>query len=375
MAKGAWIGVDSKARKIKKMWIGVDGKARKVKKVWIGVGGKAMLCWSGGELSKYGTATSLSSKKNGWIGTSNPSYALFLCTHSTAEINAYNASLTKTSPHNFYAGQEGATATVGNYALYAGGMTGATQYGPTTSNDMYAWDNSLTYQNRSIHSSYLLAGASVGSYAIFAGGKDASSQFSYARAFNTSLTESNVSALSQARSYLGGAKVGSYALFAGGYTSSSNKCAVVDTYNTSLTKGTAASLSVSRHYVKGVKTGNHALFVGGGENTSTIFSTVDAYDASLTRTIPTSMSVARYTSYQPTDVGEYAVIAGGYGTACTDVVDVYDASLTRTLPTKLSSAKRYLGGATVGNYALFAGGATSMSSSTYTDTVDVYQVG
>lgn len=47
MAKGAYIGVDGKARKIKKLYIGVDGKARKIKKLYIGdANGKARLCWA-----------------------------------------------------------------------------------------------------------------------------------------------------------------------------------------------------------------------------------------------------------------------------------------------------------------------------------------
>lgn len=41
MAKGAYIGIAGKARKVKKMYIGVGGKARKVKKAYIGIGGKA----------------------------------------------------------------------------------------------------------------------------------------------------------------------------------------------------------------------------------------------------------------------------------------------------------------------------------------------
>jgi len=47
MAKGAYIGVSSVAKKVKKMYIGVGGVARKVKKAYIGVGGKARLWWSG----------------------------------------------------------------------------------------------------------------------------------------------------------------------------------------------------------------------------------------------------------------------------------------------------------------------------------------
>ena len=47
MAKGMFIGVESKARKIKKSFIGIDDKARKIKKMYIGdASGKARLFWS-----------------------------------------------------------------------------------------------------------------------------------------------------------------------------------------------------------------------------------------------------------------------------------------------------------------------------------------
>ena len=48
MAKGAYIGVDGKARKVKKGYVGVDGKARKIKKAYIGIGGVAMPFFGGG---------------------------------------------------------------------------------------------------------------------------------------------------------------------------------------------------------------------------------------------------------------------------------------------------------------------------------------
>lgn len=51
MAKGAYIGVGGKARKVKNLYIGVDGKARKVKKAYIGVNGKAQPFYSS---SAYG---------------------------------------------------------------------------------------------------------------------------------------------------------------------------------------------------------------------------------------------------------------------------------------------------------------------------------
>lgn len=45
---GTYIGVSSKARKVKSIYVGVSGKARKVKKVYVGVSGKARLVYSAG---------------------------------------------------------------------------------------------------------------------------------------------------------------------------------------------------------------------------------------------------------------------------------------------------------------------------------------
>ena len=46
MSKGVYVGVDSKARKVKKMYVGVDGVARKIKKAYVGVGGVARLFYA-----------------------------------------------------------------------------------------------------------------------------------------------------------------------------------------------------------------------------------------------------------------------------------------------------------------------------------------
>ena len=52
-----------------------------------------------------------------------------------------------------------------------------------------------------------------------------------------------------------------------------------------------------------------------------------------------------------------------------DTVDAYDISLTRSTPTPLSEARMELAGASVGDYALFAGGYDGTS---YFTTVDAY---
>ena len=84
MAKGVYIGVGGKACKVKNLYIGVDGKARKVKKAYVGVGGVARPFFGAGKLAYYGAITNLS-----------------------------------------YSRKNLAAATVGNYALFAGGFGGA----------------------------------------------------------------------------------------------------------------------------------------------------------------------------------------------------------------------------------------------------------
>ena len=102
MAKAVYVGVDSKARKMKKAYIGIDGKARKVKKRYIGVGGKARLCYSA-ELEKVGTATALSKARQVFAAASVGDHALFAGGEDVSHlllsaIDAYDTSLTKSSP-------------------------------------------------------------------------------------------------------------------------------------------------------------------------------------------------------------------------------------------------------------------------------------
>ena len=77
MTKAAYIGVDGKARKIKKGYVGVNGISRKIKKAYVGVGGVARPCWGGVELSYYGTITPLSKARSALAATTVGGYALF----------------------------------------------------------------------------------------------------------------------------------------------------------------------------------------------------------------------------------------------------------------------------------------------------------
>ena len=119
-----------------------------------------------------------------------------------------------------------------------------------------------------------LAGASVGNYALFAGGQSGSSYYSTVDAYNSSLARSTPTELSTAGGNGAGASVGNYALFAGGTNGSI--LTTVDAYNSSLTRSTPTELSTARYYLAGASVGNYALFAG-GQSGDGRKSTVDAY--------------------------------------------------------------------------------------------------
>ena len=80
----------------------------------------------------------------------------------------------------------------------------------------------------------------------------------------------------------------------------------------------------------------------------------------------TALSEAR-SGLAGASVGDYALFAGG---SSKSAVDAYNSSLVRSTPTALSEARGHLAGASVGGYALFAGGY--IPGIIYRSTVDAY---
>ena len=141
-------------------------------------------------------------------------------------------------------------------------------------------------------------------------------------------------------------------MFGGGSNNSSN-LSTVDAYDTSLTRTNPTALSQARDNSAATTVGSYALF-GGGNNPS--LSTVDAYNTSLTRTTPTALSQAR-SILAATTVGNYALFGGG-DFPSSSTVDAYNTSLTRSIPKPLSLPMDHLAATTVGDYALFGEGTT-----------------
>ena len=298
MAKAVYVGVGSKARKMKKAYIGIGGKARKVKKMYIGVGGKARLCYSA-ELERYGIAAALSAARDSMRAATVGKYALFAGGYSrsvfgysvSSSVDAYNTSLTKSTPTELSCTRCGhAAASVGGYALFAGGASSYNilgYYDLVSSVDAY--DASLTRSAAHIiGATAAIGGAAVGNYALFAGGTfyeqiNEDNVTSYVLAYDSSLTFTTAPWLSVARANVKGASVGNYALFAGGQTTAF--CTTVDAYNASLTRTTATALSSVANNSAAATVGNHAIFVG---NTAS----ADIYDASLTKTSAAILSLS-----------------------------------------------------------------------------------
>ena len=196
--------------------------------------------------------------------------------------------------------------------------------------------------------------------------------------------------LSVGRRFLAATTVGDYALFGGG-SAGDNYYANVDAYNSSLTRTIAEDLKIARCYLAATTVDDYALF-GGGYNpadTSTIYTgyirDVTAYNSSLTRaTISTSLWFPK-SNLSATTVGNYAIFAGGaYRSDATGAlvgfggIDVYSSSLVnighmnQRHELVLTRKKRNLAATTVGNYAIFAGGYASDSSLTPYNDADAF---
>lgn len=391
---GNYMVIDGAYFKASKAYAVENGVYKKLSKAYVVGNNKYVRLWSAKSLDYYGTATALSAGRAGGAGVSIGEYALFGGgyndgdTFAVRTVDAYDTSLTHSTLTNALqataaylaaAANETPTDTKYHHAIFAGG-TGYTGTPSLLRKVATAYDKSLTrtYPSSLSVARYRLAAAMVGNYILFGGGViDTSTTPNYSStvdAYDPALTRTTPTALSVARGYVSAATAGNglYALFAGGSKSGGTAVSTVDAYDVALTRTTPTALSTGRMYMAAASLGQYALFGGGSANS------VDVYDASLTRTTVTALSVAR-SSLAATSVGEYAIFAGGAedggkqnGSDGSAVVDVYDTSLTRSVATSLSVGRRDLFAASIGDYALFAGGYDADGS--YSTVVDAYKV-
>ena len=391
MARKMYIGVDSKARKVKQMYVGVESKARRVKKAYIGIGGVARPFWGDYEISYYGKITALSTARQILGATSVGNYAIFAGGESTSSgltvVDAYNTELTRSKPTALTVGRGrmGAT-TVGDYAIFAGGTTNTGSSGGR-SDVVDAYNSSLTRSTPEVLSSarYSPSATTVGDYAIFFGGQTGSYNVSASvEAYNTSLTRTLLTQSTRSRVGMGSASIGNYALFVGGhyYGSSYNslRTTIVEAYDTSLTQTILSDTSEAMSGLRGTTLGDYAVLGGGrygsygGVGNPTL--KLQVYNKSLTLSTPVSLS-STMVNHTAVTLKDNAIFASAYienDSNVSSLTNVFDKNLTRTIQTKLATKRTNHASTTIGNYALFAGGNSNPSDSSkgYVAVVEAY---
>lgn len=309
--------------------------------------------FSGGELSFYGSTPQpleVASYKMG--STTIGDYAVFGGGVGTT-VTAYDKRLTKivATEKLDNTGYGLAAAITNNYVIFAGGNVYPRK--------ITAYRKNLTktsISQLSGNGAYEWKGAKIGNYALFPDGRFTQSYVnSNAYAFDDSLTEIIASSTGTGRYEYGMNVISNKVVILGG--SSTN--AKVEVYDSSFTKQYLTNIANERmrSRIADAKVGDHILFAGGTPNRSPYASQyVDVYDKSLTYSTLTCHSTsAAFGASLP----DFAIIAGGQnssGSSYTNYVSIFDASLVRTVTQNDETARYYGATATIGDYALLAGG-------------------
>lgn len=373
-AKSAYLGVSNVAHKILKMYIGVNGTAR----LFFGGNGKS-LHYHGSIKDKFHKARKYHSSANtgdyiifGGGTTSNDGSTY------TGMLEIYDKSLSKIdtalllSPGR----QDLAAASVGGYAIFAGGWnsvnagngTNAEQYA-TNAYDSYLSSVAVPRLDEPRHS---LASASNRTHALFAGGTNGEKYSQKVEAYTDTLTKSNADGLTSGAMGLFGGNVGEYMLFGGG-RDKSGSVSTVDAYDSSLTKTSLEDMLSARENASCASAGS-ALIIGGGKTFGTSIVPVDAeaYDNHLTKVSIPPLSYGR-SGLDATGVDGCAVFGSGFeGSDPDSGIDMYDSSLTHTKMPYEGTRRAYYSAGSIGSYVLFGGGLAADGASVILDSVDAY---
>lgn len=369
--------VDEKTKKLNKIYAVVGNVTKVIKKVYAVVGGITKLVWSDikGLLKKSEkTASNLNEGRYNLAAITLGNYALFGGGIQYASgykiysiVDVYNTSLTRqASLLSLSHGAEYLAATsTNNYALFSGEGFETSYY-----NTIDAFDKFLVKSTPSVLSSarYHVCASSFKDYALFASGYNGTYS-NLIDIYDDLLTHIEINYLSEARAKCSSTSNDNYVLFAGAYKSDgySSMYKKVDVLDSSFTLSVAENLSTESHCVYATATINDYMIFGGGRDSGSN-SKVDAYDNNLVKYILEDLS----TAYNPTatTLGNYVLF--GFG----KIVESYDDSLTKTDIFDLSVTRNNLSATTLGNYALFVGGyyIDSNLKRKYNLTIDVYEL-
>lgn len=361
----------SVARKVKKMYVGIDNIAHKVIKGYIGVGGVARPFFAPGA-EYYGQINSLS-KARLPLGVSflNNQYAVFSNQASfsgsgslqsgSKNVDIYNTSLTHSVVENIVGRADAGGGVTSDYVIYAGGNNDI----ESTSTITYC-NSSFTFSQKSTglsNEGYDFACTSFNNYVFLAGGlwktEDNSGALNKIITISNSLSVSSRYTMPTQVFGMGAAASNNYALMGGGRSYTSGYQDAVYGYNTSMSRITVPDLSTARESLVGGCVGDNILFCGGSTGSDSLSNVVDAYSSSLTKITMSNLPQSlQYMSYSPLSTS--GIFFGGDNSTdnYSNIAYVYDESLTLNVLTA-DIGVYGAGGASVNNYALFAGGRSS----------------
>lgn len=383
MSKGVYLGVEGYAHKVKSMYIGVDGVARKIKKAYLGVEGYARLFYSSEEIRK--SDVSVSSVRNSHTygaSASADSHAVFAGGAASNYVDAYDSSLTKTSPTNLSNKVNGVCGCgFKGYSVFAGGSNTMGSYFNTV--DSYSASmvkTSLT--NLSIKRANAVMTHTT-NYVFVVGGANSDGPVDTSEVYNAQLVKVSNASFGMAEN-IGGVYCMGYGILYGGmynYGGSVSISKYIDYVDDELTLKGNTHLELGAHSCAGATASRYALFAGGdaafdGSVVSTVWA-CDSSDLSVRSISPLPVAVRNLAGVS---LEGYAIFAGGWdgdmsSGKSVSVVVLYDSNLTKNV-SYLTTGRGYLLGASVGNFGLFAGGVNGEGTSTTSmKSVEVFEYG
>lgn len=389
MAKKAYVGVNSVARRVKKIYIGINGIARKVRKGYIGVAGIARLFFAFGTLKYYSEHMECATANLRKASASNRNFAFVT---DGELVNSFNIQLVcsaATSLATKLSDCCGANA-AREYAVFGGNIVSS---GYITESPVYAYNASATRTSATSLTTNTvkhITGCND-TYALFGNTAGAGANTTI-DLYDGSLTQTTVTASEHRERYCISDN-GAYAVIFSGayYYSGSNpmyhEVSFVDAVNTSGTVTALPSLPLGDGvmYALGARADEYAICAGGcmegtvdGEKRTIQYRKVHAFNASLTRSIADPLTY--FTSISNADSGATADEAYGIiPTLDSELVGHYEAygpSLVKQVYNRSgSSGAQYVPTATsFRHYALFFKGSGTTPSVRQDRYVDVFDV-
>jgi kelch-like protein 20 len=280
-----------------------------------------------------------------------------------------------TTAHLSQARFAAAATRVGSLAMFAGGRF---DQGDSGAVDIYdastgRWSTAQLSKDRGD-----IGATTLGSKAIFAGGSNGIAPFDVVDIYDGATARWSTAKISQADAISAAVTVGAKALFAGAQPLPSSR---VEIYDGRKDRWSTTTLSEARYSPVGTVVGSNAYFAGGGRVDGRLSDVVDVYDGSSGQWSTLKLPVAAEFSVATT-AGSRAIFAGGYALnkhgsrVQSDLVEIFDARTGRWSTAKLSQARSGLAAVSVGNVALFAGGAYDDRRGSHgSDVVDIYDTG